>query len=83
MLLKEARFKKQLSQKEVGDLIGLEQGVYSRYERMKLVPNFLTLCKIKRLLNLKWSELENEYKTSITTRKKNNGTRKTTQRKLR
>ncbi len=55
--LKEARLKRNLSQKEVADQIGVAKSTYSLYESGNREPSVQTIKKISDVLNVSADEL--------------------------
>ena len=55
--LKEARLKRNLSQKEVADQIGVSKSTYSLYESGNREPSVQTIKKIADVLNVSADEL--------------------------
>ena len=55
--LKEARIKKNMSQKDVADIIGVAKSTYSLYESGNREPNVQTIKKISDALNVSADEL--------------------------
>ena len=55
--LKEARLKRNLSQKEVADQIGVAKSTYSLYESGNREPSVQTIKKIADVLNVSADEL--------------------------
>lgn len=60
MKLKLARVKKQLTQKQVAELIGVKQPSYQEWEAGKSTPNLKRAALLSKVLEISLDELVNE-----------------------
>lgn len=55
--LKEMRLKRGLTQKELGEKVGVKQNTFTNWEKGKREPNFDNLIKLANILNTTTDEL--------------------------
>lgn len=65
-IIKETRLEKKITQKEMALKLGISQGHYCKIECGEQEPNFLTLTKIIKYLNIDFNEiLKNDVESKL------------------